>query len=314
MAQTGYTPIQLYYSTTVSAVPTAGNLVSGELAINIADGKLYYEDSGGVVQLLASKAGASGSVTSVDVSGGTTGLTTSGGPVTTSGTITLAGTLITSNGGTGLSSYTAGDLTYYATGTALTKLGIGASNTVLTSSGTAPQWSTSITLSGTATASGFIPSGSSVPTNGLYLPAANAVGISTNSTNAIYINSSQLVGLGTASPGARLTVAGTGYSPNITLTDAATIAWDTSLGQVATFTFVSSNRTMGAPTNLVNGAFYALAVIQNAGSNTLSWNSVFKWVNGTAPTLSTAAGAKDYFVFRSDGTNLYQQGIAQAVA
>jgi hypothetical protein len=109
-------------------------------------------------------------------------------------------------------------------------------------------------------------------------------------------------------------VVGTAYSPNINLTDAATIAWDTSLGQVATFTFVSSNRTMGAPTNLINGAFYALAVIQNSGSNTLSWNSVFKWINGAAPVLSTAAGAKDYFVFRSDGTNLYQQGIAQAVA
>lgn len=44
---------------------------------------------------------AGGSVTSVDVSGGTTGLTTSGGPVTTSGTITLAGTLAVANGGTG---------------------------------------------------------------------------------------------------------------------------------------------------------------------------------------------------------------------
>jgi hypothetical protein len=106
------------------------------------------------------------------------------------------------------------------------------------------------------------------------------------------------------------------YSPNLTLTDAATIAWNTGTagGQVATFTFVSSNRTMGAPTNLKNGGFYALAVIQNAGSNTLTWNAVFKWAGGTAPTLSTAAGAKDYFVFRSDGTNLYQQGISQAVA
>jgi hypothetical protein len=111
-------------------------------------------------------------------------------------------------------------------------------------------------------------------------------------------------------------VTGTGFSPNVNLTDAATIAWDTSTagGQVATFTFVSTNRTMGAPTNLKNGAFYALAVIQNAGSNTLTWNSVFKWAAGTAPTLSTAAGAKDYFTFRSDGTNLYQQGISQAVA
>ena len=105
-----------------------------------------------------------------------------------------------------------------------------------------------------------------------------------------------------------------GYSPNLTLTDAATIAWDTSLGQVATFTFVSSNRTVGAPTNLVNGGFYALAVIQNAGSNTLTWNAVFDWAGGVAPTLSTAAGAKDYFVFRSDGTNLYEQGRSLGVA
>ena len=109
-------------------------------------------------------------------------------------------------------------------------------------------------------------------------------------------------------------VTGTGYSPNIALTDAATIAWDTTTGQVATFTFVSTNRTVGAPTGLVSGAFYALAVIQNTGSNTLTWDSVFKWAAGTAPTLSTAASAKDYFVFRSDGTNLYEQGRSQAVS
>jgi hypothetical protein len=133
-------------------------------------------------------------------------------------------------------------------------------------------------------------------------------------TNQIYKDTSGKVGLGTASPAAKLAVVGTGYSPNITLTDASTIAWDTSTGQTATFTFVSSNRTMGAPTNLVNGAFYALAVIQNAGSNTLTWDTVFKWTGGSAPTLSTAASAKDYFVFRSDGTNLYEQGRSLGVA
>lgn len=54
MAQTGYTPIQLYYSTTASAVPVAGNLAFGELAININDGILYYKNSGGTVVSLAS--------------------------------------------------------------------------------------------------------------------------------------------------------------------------------------------------------------------------------------------------------------------
>ena len=51
----------------------------------------------------ATAGGGSGTVTSVDVSGGTTGLTTSGGPITTSGTITLAGILNIANGGTGAS-------------------------------------------------------------------------------------------------------------------------------------------------------------------------------------------------------------------
>ena len=64
----------------------------------------------------------SGTVTSVDVSGGTTGLTTSGGPVTGSGTITLAGTLAVANGGTGQTSYTNGQLLIgNTTGNTLTK-------------------------------------------------------------------------------------------------------------------------------------------------------------------------------------------------
>ena len=55
-------------------------------------------------------------------------------------------------GGTGLTSYTAGDLPYYASGSALSKLAIGTANYVLTSSGTAPQYVAQSTLSvGTAT-------------------------------------------------------------------------------------------------------------------------------------------------------------------
>lgn len=46
----------------------------------------------------------SGTVNSVAVSGGTTGLTVTGSPITTNGTITLAGTLAVANGGTGLTS------------------------------------------------------------------------------------------------------------------------------------------------------------------------------------------------------------------
>lgn len=66
MAQTGFTPILIYGSTTASAAPSASNLTTTtdgvELAINATDGKLYYKDNGGTVQLLASKAGAAGDV------------------------------------------------------------------------------------------------------------------------------------------------------------------------------------------------------------------------------------------------------------
>lgn len=62
MSQVGYTPIQLYYSTTASAVPAPARLVSGELAINIRDGKLYYKDNAGAVQLLADKSSATGNL------------------------------------------------------------------------------------------------------------------------------------------------------------------------------------------------------------------------------------------------------------
>ena len=60
MAQSGYTPISLYYSTTASAAPTSGNLVAGELALNTLDEKLYFKNSAGVVKLLASSAALSG--------------------------------------------------------------------------------------------------------------------------------------------------------------------------------------------------------------------------------------------------------------
>lgn len=91
---------------------------------------------------------------------------------------------------------------------------------------------------------------------------------------------------------------------NQTLTDGATISWNTASGQVATVT-IGASRTMGAPSNLKVGT-YILHVIQGgSGSYGITWNSVFKWPAGVAPVLSTAVGARDVFSFISDGTNLY---------
>jgi hypothetical protein len=102
-------------------------------------------------------AGGTGTVTSVAVSGGTTGLTTSGGPITAAGTITLAGTLAVASGGTGTStpSLVQGtnvtitgswpNQTINATGSAQVYPGAGIAN----STGTA--WGTSYTTTGSGT-------------------------------------------------------------------------------------------------------------------------------------------------------------------
>jgi hypothetical protein len=149
---------------------------------------------------------------------------------------------------------------------------------------------------------------------GMFFPAADTIALVEGGTEVIRINSSSNVGIGTSSPGAKLAVVGTGYSPAITLTDGATLNWDTSLGQVAQVT-LGGNRTFAAPTNLVNGGFYSLLIIQDGtGSRTISWNAVFDFTGGTAPTLSTAAGSKDLIAWRSDGTNLLEVGRSLGVA
>lgn len=87
--------------------------------------------------------GGSGTVTSVAVSGGTTGLTTSGGPITTSGTITLAGTLAIANGGTNSTATATAGAISYGTGTAFAFTAAGTSGYVLQSNGaSAPTWRT----------------------------------------------------------------------------------------------------------------------------------------------------------------------------
>jgi len=87
---------------------------------------------------------------------------------------------------------------------------VGTTSTALSFDGT------NFSTTGTATASKLIPTGSSVTGNGLYLPATNSLGLSTNGTNALYIDSSQNVGIGTTSPSTQLQVSGTNAVLNIT--------------------------------------------------------------------------------------------------
>jgi hypothetical protein len=90
--QTSFTDGQLLIGNTTGNTLTPATLTAGS-GVTITNGS-------GAISIAFTGPG-SGSVTSVDVSGGTTGLTTSGGPITSTGVITLAGTLAVANGGTG---------------------------------------------------------------------------------------------------------------------------------------------------------------------------------------------------------------------
>ena len=133
----------------------------------------------------------------------------------------------------------------------------------------------------------------------------DAVGITTGNTRVL------------TAPDADVTIAGLEAAQEFTktqnfnattLTDAASIDWDASVNQVTSVT-LTDNRTLAAPTNMVDGGVYTLMAIQDGtGSRTLSYNAVFKFSAATAPTLTTTAAAKDILVFHSDGTNMYEIG------
>ena len=121
--------------------------------------------------------------------------TDSSGNVSALGTISSgtwnASTIVTAYGGTGLTTYTAGDLPYYASGTALSKLGIGTNGYILQSNGTAPTWVAASSVVGGAGGSN---------TQVQY----NSSGSLAGSANFVFDGTN--VGIGTSSPATRLDV------------------------------------------------------------------------------------------------------------
>ena len=191
MSASGFTPIQLFRTTTAAAVPTAGSLAAGELAINLTDEALYFKNAAGVVKLLASNSGSLGSVTSVAASGGTTGLTFSGSPITTSGTLTLGGTLAVANGGTGVTTSTGSVSVVLSKSPTLETPILGAATATSIANGLGAVGTPSYTFTGDTN-------------TGMWSPAADTIAFSEGGVEAMRIDSSANVGIGTSSPGARL--------------------------------------------------------------------------------------------------------------
>jgi len=89
-----------------------------------------------------------------------------------------------------------------------------------------------------------------------------------------------------------------------TLTDQAAIDWNLALGGAAKVT-LGGNRTLNAPTNMVNGSRDSLRIIQDgAGTRTLAFNAAFLWPRALPPHLTTTAGASDLVTFYCDGTHM----------
>jgi hypothetical protein len=96
--------------------------------------------------------------------------------------------------------------------------------------------SQAVVTTGTSTAASFIPTSSTVPTNGVYLPASNSVAISTNGTGRLFVDSSGNVGVG-GSPSVQFQVtqnqAAYSYFDFYNTTAGGGIVWRQIVGNIA---------------------------------------------------------------------------------
>jgi hypothetical protein len=136
------------------------------------------------------------------ITGGTARLTIdSSGSVSVAGALTKGGNNVVTVGDTGTVTSA-----MVADGT-LVNADINASAAIAGTKISPDFGSQNTTTTGTSTAASFIPSSSTAPSNGVYLPSANNVAISTNGTGALFIDSSGNVGVG-AAPDGKLSILG----------------------------------------------------------------------------------------------------------
>jgi len=217
-----------------------------------------------------------GTVTSVSVSGGTTGLTSSGGPVTGSGTITLGGTLAIANGGTGQTTQT-------GAATAILPSQTGQSGNFLTTNGSTVSWA-SIPAAGVTSVAMTVPSflsvsGSPITSSGTLavtlsgtaLPVANGGTGSTTANTAF----NTLVPSQVTNNGKFLTTNGTN-------TSWATIAPATSLQ--ATGAASVSTSTTGAYVGVDGNGSPIFALVNATAPANARYSEIY--VDGTAGNIN----------------------------
>lgn len=167
--------------TLTGTVTSSGSLTLGGTLSNVANSALT--NSAITINGTSTSLGGSinvGTVTSVAASGGTTGLTFTGSPITTSGTLTLGGTLAIANGGTG-------QTTANAAFNALAPSQTGNSGKYLTTDGTDTSWATNplgtVTSVAMTVPTGLDISGSPITTSGtLALTMASGYAIPTTAS------------------------------------------------------------------------------------------------------------------------------------
>lgn len=231
------------------------------------------------------------------------------------------GTLAVANGGTGQSSYTTGDLVYATAATTLSKLSVGASGTILTSSGSAPQWSAASGLSvGTATNA----TNATTTTNldggaGGSLPYQSATG--TTTFLSIGTANRVLTSSGTAPQWVTSLTGLTGLSSsaitNTALTSGRVVYSTTSGAQTdsANLTFDGTTLTAAAFSGPFNGAIGATT--PNTGSfTTLNASGTVTLSGGTANGVLYLNGSKvatSGAALTFDGTTLNFGSTAQRI-
>jgi len=237
----------------------------------------------------ATPAGA-GTVTSVDVSGGTTGLTTSGGPVTSSGTVTLAGTLAVANGGTGQTSYTNGQLLIgNTTGNTLTKTTLTAGSGVTITNGTG-----SITIAASGGSGDVVGPASAV---------ANSIALFNSTTGKLIKDSSASDGLIyglTVGRGASAVSSNTALGSGALNNASTTGGFNTSIGRNTMQSLTSGSESVAVGNSVLNLATIgdnnvgvgnsALAATTTGGSNVAVGLGSLQ--RNTTASFSTAIGTQ----------------------